>query len=101
MVIYDTAGFTGNNGLIIIPNGALATPGTDVDFTVPDWFPCSDAVPNLDWTLNVLQGSATGAVLDADSYRVTLGAVAPIEFELLAQDLSSPGCSGTINVLIP
>ena len=100
-VIYDTDGFTGNNGLIIIPNGAQAVPGTDVDFTVPDWFPCSDVAPNLDWALNMLQGSASGAVLDADTYRVTLGVATPIEFELLAQDLSSPGCSGTITVFIP
>lgn len=101
IVEYDTAGFTGNNGLIIIPNGALAIPGTDVDFVVPDWLPCGPAAPNLDWSLTVTQGAASGVVVNANTYRVTLGATTPIEFELFAQDLSSPGCSGTLPILLP
>ncbi len=100
-VLYNTAGFTSNDGLIIIPNGALATPGTDVDFTVPSWLPCSPAAANLDWTLTVTQGAASGAVLDADSYRVTLGPTTPIEFELFVQDLNSPGCSVNFTALLP
>jgi uncharacterized protein YegL len=99
-LLYDTTGFTGNNGLILIPGAGSAVPDGTIDFVVPEWMSCGSLAPNIDWTLSVLQGGATGAVLDATSYQVTLGPVLPIEFQLVGQDLNTPGCSGSFSVLL-
>lgn len=97
---YETTGFTGNNGLVLIPSAGDAVPGGTIDFVVPEWMSCGSLAPSMDWTLSVTQGGATGAVLDPTSYQVTLGGVLPIEFQLVAQDLNTPGCSGSISILL-